>query len=127
MTQRTYLLQLCGSNPDSIIIGSLGNISKELETIPHDNKILMKGAMGGAIGCGLGHALGSKENVIVVIGEGALLMHLGSISTVLKHNLPNLKIIVLNNGRYASCGGQENNFKYIKDLLPKSIEVVDIE
>jgi len=64
MTLRNYLLTLCGSNPDSIIIGSLGNISKELETIPHDNKILIKGAMGGAVGCGLGYALGSTDSVL---------------------------------------------------------------
>lgn len=127
MTLHAYLLSICGSNPEAVIVGSLGNISKELETIAHDKKILMRGAMGGAVGCGLGYALSSPEDVIVIIGEGALLMHLGSLSTVLKHKLPNLKIKVLNNGCYASCGGQKNNFKYIKDYLKDIVEIIDIQ
>lgn len=125
--QKSYLLRLCGSNPDAVIVGSLGNISKDLEDIPHDNKILIRGAMGSAIGCGLGYALSSTKQVIVVIGEGALIMHLGSLANVVRHNLPNLRIVVLNNGCYKSCGGQSNQFKFIKQYLPPTVEVVDVE
>jgi len=127
MTQRNYLFNLCGRNPSSVIIGSLGTISYDLKEIKHDHKLLIKGAMGSAIGCGLGYALSAPdEDIIVVIGEGALLMHLGSLSTVLAHKPPNLRIIVINNGCYDSCGGQKNNFKYIKDYLTDIVEVVDL-
>lgn len=124
MTQKNYLLKLLKRNPKAIIVGSLGSISKDLKDIPHNNKVLIKGAMGCAIGVGLGIALNTDKNVIVVIGEGSLLMKLGSLSTVRRYKPKNLKIIVLQNNSYASCGGQENNFKYLWKYLPvKKIKV----
>jgi thiamine pyrophosphate-dependent acetolactate synthase large subunit-like protein len=118
MGQNEFLRILCLSHPDFTIIGSIGTISYDLARIDHKKKILIKGAMGAALGCGLGYALAQpKEKVVVVIGEGSLLMHLGSISTILKHNLPNLKVLIINNGQYASCGGQSNNFAMVEHLI----------
>lgn len=71
--------------------------------------------MGCAIAVGLGLAMNSKKDVVVVIGEGSLLMKLGSLSTVAKYRPKNLEIIVINNGLYKSTGGQLNNFRYIYD------------
>jgi len=123
MTLQSYLSSLCGNNKEAIIVGSLGNISKALKEIEHPNKVLVKGAMGCAMGCGLGMALNTDKQVIVVIGDGSFLMQMGSMSTILKFNLPNLKIIILNNNSYQSCGGQETNFKYVS--VP--FEVVEVE
>lgn len=110
MTQRALMLKLLKKNRDAIIIGSLGTISKDLEEIPHKHKILIRGAMGCVMGVGLGYALSSKKKVIVIVGEGSFLMKLGSIATINKYKPKNLKVIILNNGKYASCGGQKNNF-----------------
>jgi len=110
MTQKEYLLRLSRKNKNAIIVGSLGTISKDLEQIKHKNKILVKGAMGCVMGVGLGIALNTRKKVIVVIGDGAFLMKMGSISTILKYKPKNLKIIIINNGCYASCGGQPTNF-----------------
>jgi len=114
---RKYLSILCENNQDAVIIGSIGNISKELSTIEHPNKILIKGAMGAALSCGLGYALNSNKKVIVVIGEGSFLMKLGSVATILKHKPKNLKIVIINNGCYDSCGGQKNNFDAVEHLF----------
>jgi phosphonopyruvate decarboxylase len=124
MTQKTFLSNLCENNRDAIIVGSIGTISYDLSEIEHPNKILIRGAMGAALGCGLGIALSVDKQVIVVIGDGSFLMKMGSMSTILKHNLPNLKIIVINNNSYRSCGGQNTNFESIKHLVP--FEVHDI-
>lgn len=124
MTQKEYLSKLLSENKDAIIVGSLGNIRKDLEEIDHPNKVLLHGAMGHAIGCGLGIALNTKKKVIVVTGEGSLLMKLGSLATVLFHKLPNLEIKVLDNGCYASCGGQHNYFAAVKKLIP--FEVIKV-
>ncbi len=121
MTQREFLLSLCANNPNAYIVGSIGTISYDLATIEHDNKILIKGAMGAALGCGFGIALGTDEEVIVVIGDGSFLMKMGSMSTILKYNLPNLRVIILNNNCYKSCGGQFTNFRAIEELLPVGI------
>src|SRR3990167_478558 len=115
MTQRNFLSNLCANNKDAIIVGSIGTISYDLKDFEHPNKILIKGAMGAAIGCGLSYALNTNKQVIVVIGDGSFLMKMGSISTVLKHKPVNLKIIIINNNSYKSCGGQGTNFRFIKD------------
>ena len=123
MTTRNSLLRLCENNKDAVIIGSIGNISKELSTIDHPKKILIKGAMGIAMSVGLGYARQVKEPVIVVIGEGAFLMRMGSMATIMSNWPDNLRVVILNNGCYASCGGQKNNFEKIKHLVP--FEVYD--
>lgn len=123
MSQKEFLTNLCENNKDAVIIGSIGSISYDLTNIEHPNKILLRGSMGSALGCGLGYALHSDKQVIVVIGEGSLLMHLGSITTILKYKLPNLKVIVINNGCYASCGGQTNNFETIEPMISQYFEV----
>jgi len=122
MTQRKFLLKLLADNPDAIIVGSLGTISYDLAEIPHAHKFLIKGAMGAAVGCGLGMAMGTDKQVIVVIGDGSFLMKMGSMSTVLRYNLPNLRVIIINNDSYASTGGQPTNFKTIKNLIPFEYE-----
>ena len=98
MTQKTYLSNLLENNQDAVIIGSIGTISYDLTDIPHPNKILLRGAMGSALSVGLGYAMGSDKQVIVIIGDGSFLMKLGHMATIMKYNLPNLKIIVINNG-----------------------------
>lgn|SRR3990167_7573353 len=125
MTQKDYLLQLLENNQDATIIGSIGTISYDLTDIPHPNKILIRGAMGSVLGCALGYALSTTGPVIAVIGEGSFLMQMGAISTILKHKPENLKVIIINNGCYKSCGGQTNNFEHVKQYIP--FEVVSCE
>lgn len=125
MTQKEFLTNLLKDNQDSVIIGSIGSICYDLTDIPHPNKILVRGAMGSVLGIGLGYALNSKKNVIVIIGDGSFIMKMGSMATIEKYNLPNLKIYIMQNNCYKSCGGQENNFKSIKNIIP--YETIEIE
>lgn len=128
MKQDEYLRILCLGNPKATIIGSIGSICYDLTNIPHRHKILVRGAMGAVLGIGLGYALSRPDKqVIVVVGEGSLLMQLGSISTILKHDLPNLRIIIIDNGQYFSCGGQDNNFSAIKHLIMPHFDIFSPE
>jgi len=64
--------------------------------------------MGGAIPLALGLALAQpKREVVVVSGDGALLMSLGSLVTVVGTGVTNLTVVVLNNGLYEVTGGQK--------------------
>lgn len=63
--------------------------------------------MGGAIAFGLGLALARPDReVVVVSGDGSLLMSLGSLVTVCDSGASNLTIILLENGIYEVTGGQ---------------------
>jgi len=63
--------------------------------------------MGGAIPFGLGLALANSSlHVIVVSGDGALTMNLGSLITVVAAGADNLTVVVLDNGIYEVTGGQ---------------------
>jgi thiamine pyrophosphate-dependent acetolactate synthase large subunit-like protein len=85
------------------------------------------GAMGCILGIGLGVALNTKKTVRVIIGDGALLMKLGSLATILAHAPKNLKILVINNSCHESCGGQKTNFDAIKHLFKDTLEIINIE
>ena len=64
--------------------------------------------MGGAIPLGLGIALAQPQReVLVVSGDGSLLMSLGSLLTVVGSGSTNLTIVVLDNAMYEVTGGQK--------------------
>jgi thiamine pyrophosphate-dependent acetolactate synthase large subunit-like protein len=63
--------------------------------------------MGGAIPFALGLALAQPRHVLVVSGDGALLMSLGALVTVVGTGATNLTIVVLDNGMYEVTGGQK--------------------
>jgi thiamine pyrophosphate-dependent acetolactate synthase large subunit-like protein len=63
--------------------------------------------MGGGPPLGLGIALAQPEReVVVVTGDGSLLMNLGSLVTIAAQKAANLTIVVLDNGIYEVTGGQ---------------------
>ena len=95
MTQKEYLSSLLKRNKEAIIVGSLGTISYDLKEISHKHKIIIKGAMGCVMGVGLGIALNTDKKVIVLIGDGSFLMKMGSMATILRYKLKNLKVIIL--------------------------------
>ena len=64
--------------------------------------------MGGAIPLGLGLALSQPaREVLVLSGDGSLLMSLGSLVTVVGSGATNLSIMLLDNGTYEVTGGQK--------------------
>lgn len=75
----------------------------------------LSSTMGGAIPLGLGLALARPDlEVIVLSGDGSLLMSLGSLVTVVGSGAINLTVILLDNGIYEVTGGQRTP----GDLVP---------
>jgi thiamine pyrophosphate-dependent acetolactate synthase large subunit-like protein len=65
------------------------------------------GAMGGTAMVGLGLALAQpNRRVLVLTGDGDMLMGIGSLATIAVTGAPNLAIAVLDNGRYGETGAQ---------------------
>ena len=75
------------------------------------------GAMGSAAMIGLGLALAQpKRRVLVVTGDGEMLMGLGSLATIGVRRPGNLSIVVLDNERYGETGMQKTHTAYGVDL-----------
>ena len=91
---------------NTLYVTNTGYISRavynEFPSFP--NILYMQGSMGLAPAIGLGIALNVDKPVLVISGDGALLMHLGITHTIRDCNLSNLFIYVLDNGCHESVG-----------------------
>ncbi|WP_426955121.1 phosphonopyruvate decarboxylase [Muricoccus radiodurans] len=89
------------------VIATTGKCGRELFTLADRPQHLYQvGSMGGASGMGLGVALNSRRPVVVLDGDGAALMKLGTFATVGAYAPSNLIHVVLDNGVHDSTGGQ---------------------
>ena len=115
MQRRDAIKKIMDSIEKEMIICNIGFPSRELyDILDRDENFYMIGSMGLASSIGLGLALAKPDRDIVVIdGDGALLMNMGSLVTINACKPKNLTWIVINNGAYGSTGNQET---YAKDL-----------
>jgi phosphonopyruvate decarboxylase len=102
------LERMLGGVPDSsAIVATTGKTGRELFTLADRAQHLYQvGSMGCASGMGLGVALNSKRKVVVVDGDGAALMKLGTLATIGAYAPGNLVHLLLDNGVHDSTGGQ---------------------
>lgn len=92
---------------DTAIIATTGKTGRELFTLDdRDQHLYLVGSMGCASGVGLGVALNSACKVLVLDGDGAALMKLGTLATIGSYAPPNLVHLILDNGVHDSTGGQ---------------------
>ena len=96
-----------------IVVSTTGKTSRELFELReelhqgHEKDFLTVGCMGHASSIALGIALQRPDQTIYCLdGDGAVIMHMGSLATVGKLNPPNFKHIVINNFAHDSVGGQ---------------------
>ena len=90
-----------------IVVTIMGAVAAELYTLGHrSNFFYLEHAMGLASSMGLGIALAMPRHKVVVIdGDGSLLMNLGTLSTMARYRPGNLVHIVFDNGSLLSVGG----------------------
>lgn len=93
---------------NTVQIAATGTTGRELYQLEDaDNNFYMVGSMGCAGSLGLGLALTRRDKDIIVIdGDGALLMRMGSLATNGYQNPSNMLHILLDNNTYDSTGGQ---------------------
>jgi sulfopyruvate decarboxylase subunit beta len=106
MTQRRALEVLVPHRKDRVVVTTMstGGIWPDLSDRPLDFAYLPS-SMGQGPGLGLGLALASGRGVIVVNGDGCMLMNLGSLVTLANH-AADVFLIVMDNGLYEVTGGQ---------------------
>jgi phosphonopyruvate decarboxylase len=105
--RREALAALVPYLADALVFTTTGYISRELYGLAdRPETFYMQGSMGHALALGLGAALSRPgRRVVVVDGDGAVQMHLGTCVTV-GATAPDLLHVVLDNGAYESTGGQ---------------------
>ena len=110
---------LIGRHQDFLIVSGLAGASRVVAALTDDGAHVytMGGAMGGACMIGLGLALARPDRrVLVVTGDGELLMNLGSLATIAVVNSPNLSILCVDNGHYGETGYQKSHTSLGVDL-----------
>src|SRR5688572_21780813 len=108
---RTEALEtiLAALNGNEAVVATTGKTGRELFTIAdRPNHLYVVGGMGtaSAIGFGVAHAL-PRQPVVVIDGDGAALMKMGSLATIGFYQPENFLHIVLDNEVHDSTGGQQ--------------------
>lgn len=100
-------------NPDSVVVSTTGMISRELFEYrtelkeEHERDFLTVGSMGHASQIALGIALQQPARTIYCFdGDGAVLMHMGSLPIIGSLSPKNYIHVIFNNGAHDSVGGQ---------------------
>jgi phosphonopyruvate decarboxylase len=93
---------------DDVLVATTGFTGRELYALDdRPSQLYMVGSMGCAAPLGLGLALARPDRRVVVIdGDGALLMRMGACATIGAEAPPNLVHVLLDNGMHESTGGQ---------------------
>jgi sulfopyruvate decarboxylase subunit beta len=96
---------------NEILVCNLGSPSRELFNIKdRDENFYMLGSMGLASSIAFGIAIAKPNRKVWCIdGDGALLMNLGSLSTIANNQPNNFTLIVIDNGAYGSTGNQKTH------------------
>ena len=119
LDRRQTVSKLVGDPRDFLIIAGLGGTARDTAQIcePHQNFYAFAGVMGGATMTGLGLALAQpKRRVLVITGDGELLMNVGSLATVAVMNPPNFSILCVDNAHYWETGRQKTHTALGVDL-----------
>jgi thiamine pyrophosphate-dependent acetolactate synthase large subunit-like protein len=118
MTSLDVCEELIRAVADEPIIASLGHPAYDLFAAgDRPANFYTWGSMGLASSIGLGlAAVQPARRVFVLDGDGSLLMNLGSLATIGWTRPRNLVVIVLDNGRYATTGGQDTATAHGTDL-----------
>ena len=119
LERRSVVATLLAERKDAIVVGGLGASTYDIAAAgDHDRNLYLWGAMGGAVMIGLGLALAQpKLPVVVITGDGEMLMGMGSLATVGLAKPGNLTIVVLDNECYGETGGQASHTAAAADLV----------
>ena len=111
LDRRDVVAGLLADRKGSIVVGGLGASTYDIAAAgDSDRNLSLWGAMGGAVMVGLGLALAQPElPVVVITGDGEMLMGMGSLATVGLQAPKNLSIVVLDNEVYGETGGQASH------------------
>lgn len=118
LQRRAVVRELLRDRGDLLVVAGLGATAWDVASIGDDScDFPLWGAMGGAAMIGLGLALAQPtRTVLVLTGDGEMLMGLGSLATLAAQRPPNLRVVVIDNERYGETGKQQTHTARGTDL-----------
>lgn len=119
LDRRELTRALLADRGGMLVVAGLGAPAWDITAIGDTPQNLpLWGGMGGAAMIGLGLALAQPErNVLVLTGDGEMLMGIGSLATIAHQAPPNLSILVQDNEHYGETGMQETATRHGTDLV----------
>ncbi len=111
LDRRAAMRTLLEERGEMLLITGLGSTTYDAAAVGDDSRnFYLWGAMGAAAMIGLGLAIARPERrVLVVTGDGEMLMGLGALATIGVERPPNLAIVVFDNGHYGETGMQASH------------------
>lgn len=108
LERRAVAAELLRDRDGLLLVTGLGSASYDaMAAGDHERNFYLWAAMGSAATVGLGLAMARPElPVLVLTGDGEMLMGLGALASIAQKMPPNLTIAVLDNGHYGETGMQ---------------------
>tara|TARA_B100000530_G_scaffold326006_1_gene264357 strand:- start:149 stop:739 length:591 start_codon:yes stop_codon:yes gene_type:complete len=118
LDRRKVVARILKQRDDLLLVTGLGAPTWDAASVEdHPNNFYLWGGMGGAVLTGLGLALAKpKRRVLVITGDGEMLMGVGGLATVAVQKPSNLAICIIDNQRYGETGMQETHTEHGVDL-----------
>jgi thiamine pyrophosphate-dependent acetolactate synthase large subunit-like protein len=131
LDRRAVVDRLLAGRKTTVVITGLGATAYDVAAAgdtPRD--FYLWGAMGSAAMIGLGLALAQPDiPVLVITGDGEMLMGMGAFASLAQHDPKNLTIVILDNEAYGETGGQATHTAHGADLtaVAKACGVADAQ
>ena len=118
LNRREVISELLKERKNSLIVNGLGGTCWDVASLgDNDLNFYVWGGMGNACMIGLGLALSQPDKkVIVITGDGEMLMGIGSLATIALKQPKNLSIVVFDNELYGETGNQKTHTAYCTNL-----------
>ena len=123
LNRRQVVAKILENRGSLLVISGLGAPTWDVAAVgDHQNNFYLWGAMGGAVLTGLGLALAQpKRRILVITGDGEMLMGLGGLATVAVQKPSNFSVCIIDNQRYGETGMQETHTHYGVDLAQMAL------
>src|SRR5271157_4448014 len=118
LDRRAVVATLLEDPGDLLVVTALGSVTYDVGAAgDRAQNFYLWGAMGGTAMIGLGLALAQPDRrVLVLTGDGDMLMGLGSLATIAAAGAPNLAIAVLDNAAFGETGAQPSHTRLGTEL-----------
>jgi thiamine pyrophosphate-dependent acetolactate synthase large subunit-like protein len=113
-----FVKELLADGGSLLVVCGLGFVGSDVAAAgDRPLNFYIHGAMGSAASVGLGLALARKDRrVLVLTGDGELMMNVGALATIAAQRPVNLAIVVLDNERLGATGSQRSLTSHGADI-----------